>query len=290
MSEEQHAKDLEDLKDKHQKVGEACLNRHVGHYAVSNTCSYRGQAYKKATSDKQLYDWPRYEPLSKRTSGIQTAARTEGGKTIPEWYQLELQAPKEGDWNVATKGNFQDKCYKPYWHESHHVVPNSTLRAAIAAVGTGMADPPGMVLAVRGGLLDEGYNLNNKANMIILPMDREVGLTIGLPKHRKTKDYRSHSTYSKYVRWELDKIFGKIREASDKHAKQNYVDAKEAIEGLAKRLYQAIVDAGEAMKEAAGSKDSLDDMTKDQFKPKSSEPPAKKLKPGPKSPKAGGRP
>ena len=290
MSEEQHAKDLEDLKDKHLKVGEACLNRHVGYYAVSNTCSYRGQANKKAKADSQLYDWPRYEPLSKRTSGIQTAARSENGKTIPDWYKTELTPPKEGDWDVAKAGNFQDKCYTPYWHEAHHVVPNSTLRAAIAAVGTGMADPPGMVLAVRGGLLDEGYNLNHEKNMIILPMDREVGLTIGLPKHRKTQDHRSHSAYSKYVRLELDKIFGKIREASDKHAKQNYGDCKKQIEALSEDLYQAIIDAGEAMKKAMGPKDALDDMEEDQFKPKSSEPPAKKQKPQPQSSKSGGRP
>lgn len=289
MSEEQHAKDLADLKDKHKtgSAGEACLNRHVGYYAKSNTCSYRGQAYEKASSDSKVYDWPKYEPLSKRTSGIQTAARSEGGKTIPDWYKTELTPPKEKDWDVATDGNFQDKCYTPYWHEAHHIVPNSTLRAAIAAVGTGMKDPPAMVLAVRGGLLDEGYNLNNKKNMIILPMDREVGLTIGLPKHRKTQDHRSHSAYSKHVRLELDKILGKIREAAEKHKKQDYNSCKKEIEALAEDLYEAIKAAGQAMKDAAGTEDSLDDMKEDQFKPKSSEPPAKKQK---TSSKAGGRP
>lgn len=267
MSEEQHAKDLVDLKDKHQKVGEACLNRHVGYYAESNTCSYRGQAHKKAASDSQLYDWPRYEPLSKRTSGIQTAARSEGGKTIPDWYKTELTPPKQGDWDVAKAGNFKDKCYTPYWHEAHHIVPNSTLRAAIAAVGTGMTDPSGMVLAVRGGLLDEGYNLNNKKNMIILPMDREVGLTIGLPKHRKTQDYRSHSAYSKYVGQRLDKILGKVRTASKEHKAPDYKACKEAIETLAGQLYKAIIAAGEAMKKAATSEDSLDDMQEEAFQP-----------------------
>ncbi|MFL5349708.1 MAG: AHH domain-containing protein [Hyalangium sp.] len=267
MSEDQHAKDLEDLKDKHQKVGEACLNRHVGYYAESNTCSYRGQAYKKAKSDSQLYDWPRYEPLSKRKSGIQTAARSENRKTIPEWYKTELTPPKEGDWNVAKDGNFKDKCYTPYWHESHHIVPNSTLRAAIAAVGSGMADPSGMVLAVRGGLLDEGYNLNNKKNMIILPMDREVGLTIGLPKHRKTQDHRSHSAYSKYVRQQLVEILGKIRAASKEHEAPDYKACKEDIEKLSGHLYEAIIAAGEAMKKAATSEDSLDDMKEEAFKP-----------------------
>jgi hypothetical protein len=269
MSEEQHAKDLEDLKDKHKSgsAGEACLNRHVGYYAESNTCSYRGQAYKKALSDKQLYNWPRYKPLSQRTSGIQTAARSEGGKTIPEWYKTELTPPKEGEWNVGKDGNFQDKCYTPYWHEAHHIVPNSTLRGAIAAVGTGMKDPSGMVLAVRGGLLDEGYNLNNKKNMIILPMDREVGLTIGLPKHRKTQDHRSHSAYSKYVKQQLDEILGKIRAASKEHKKPDYKGCKEDIESLSAHLYKAIVQAGEAMRDAAKSEDSLDDMKEEQFKP-----------------------
>jgi hypothetical protein len=279
MSEEQHAKDLADLKDKHKSgsAGEACLNRHVGYYAESNTCSYRGQAYKQATSDSQLYNWPRYEPLSKRTSNIQTAARSEGGKTIPDWYKTELAPPKQGSWDVGKHGNFQDKCYTPYWHEAHHIVPNSTLRGAIAAVGTGMADPSGMVLAVRGGLLDEGYNLNNKKNMIILPMDREVGLTIGLPKHRKTQDHRSHSAYSKYVKQQLDEILGKIRAASKEHKKPDYKGCKEDLEALSAHLYKAIVQAGEAMKNAAKSEDSLDDMKEEQFKP--AKPAAKPGKP-----------
>jgi hypothetical protein len=282
MSEEQHGKDLVDLKDKHKSgsAGEACLNRHVSHYAVSNTCSYRGQAYKKAKSDSGRYDWPLYEELSKRKSDIQTAAREENGATIPDWYTTKLSPPKEGDWDVATSGNFQDKCYTPYWHESHHVVPNSTLREAIAAVGKGMADPPAMVLAVRGGLLDEGYNLNNQKNMIILPLDREVALAIGLPKHRKTQDHRSHSGYSKHVRLELDKIFGKIREAAAKHEEQDYSSCKDEIEALAEDLYKNICDAGAAMKAAAGSEDALDDMKAEQFKRSRKR----------KAAKAGGRP
>jgi hypothetical protein len=267
MSEEQHAKDLDDLKDKHLKVGEACLNRHVGYYAVSNTCSYRRQAYVKATSDSDRYNDPAYESLVTRGTQVQTAAREEGGKTIPEWYTTKLDAPKKGDWDLDKPGNFQDKCYKPYWHEAHHIVPNSTLRSAIAAVGSGMADPTQMVLAVRGGLLDEGYNLNNEKNMIILPMDREVSLSIGLPKHRKTQDHRSHSAYSRHVLQRLEKILGKIRVASAKHKTPTYEACKEDLENLAGQLYKAIVDAGKAMKAAGTSEDSLDDMKEEQFKP-----------------------
>src|SRR5512140_2408431 len=114
MSEEQHAQDLKSLKGKHLKVGEACLNRHVGYYADGNTCSYRGQGRKRAQTDSSLSDWPAYRDLSRRRKAIETAAKKEGGKTVPDWYTLELKPPRQGDWDVGRDGNFKYKCYIPY--------------------------------------------------------------------------------------------------------------------------------------------------------------------------------
>jgi len=96
MSEAQHLKDVKKKPNKHRAVGEACLNRHVGHYAASNTCSYRGQARKRALKDKGTYDWPAYKSLSGGPR-VRTDARRVKGKVIPSWYKLTLAPPSEGD-------------------------------------------------------------------------------------------------------------------------------------------------------------------------------------------------
>ena len=57
---------------------------------------------------------------------------------------------------------------------------------------------------VKSGLLEAGYNLNAKLNMIILPMEMAVAAALGLPRHliggevgpNEKKEYRSHSDYS----------------------------------------------------------------------------------------------
>ena len=82
----------------------ACLAAHCSWYAESNTCSYRHQAYLKAKSAGTKYKWPAGVP----------------GPRTP------------GAWDIGTAGNFQRKSSKPFWHESHHIVPNSELNKALA--------------------------------------------------------------------------------------------------------------------------------------------------------------
>ncbi len=265
MSQKKHLEDEEQL-GKHKQSGDACLNRHVGHYAESNSCSYRAQAKKRALSDAELYDWPAYESLANRPEDIETSAREKNGRTVPSWYGKTLKSPAKNAWDLDHKNNFKDKCYEPYWHESHHLVPNSTLSRAISEVGNGMDQPAKVVQAVRGGLLDAGYNLNDKANMFMLPMDRRVALALGLPKHRKTPDHRSHAAYSLYVLGELREIIGAARDDLEAHGTAIvFAKCRGNIEALSRDLYEAVKSAGRAMKNAAEHRDALDDMSREEF-------------------------
>jgi hypothetical protein len=272
MSEEQHTKDEKDLPKKHQDSGKSadgrCLNRHLAHTpeeGENKSCSHRWQSYLQMEGDSGLYNWKKYEKLANKRSRINTFA-TNG---FPECYQKTLAQPKPNQWDVgvestpigggwggAVKKNFWWKCYHPYWHEAHHIVPNSTLRNAIIDFAKEVEKGDELVITIRGGLLDEKYNLNEQLNMIMLPLDKEVAEALGLPRHRQTVSYWNHSVYSKHVKGELKKIFSALKQELVEHKNPTYSNLKEQIEGLSKRLYPQIKKSKSA---------SLDEMEANEF-------------------------
>lgn len=225
----QHLTDLEDFPDKHKP---ACLNAHHSAYKEGNTCSYRWQAHLQATTDSKEYRWPK---------------------------NYGLQPPRPGAWDVGTAGNFQDKCTVPYWHESHHIVPHAELTNAITWVGGDSPKAAEISLMIRGGLLDEGYNLNDKINMIILPMISLHARAIRLPKHRLTPTTFHHAAYSRLVLAELKTLFRPMQEKASKHEVPDYVLCKQQIEELSTDLYPQIKSAGRLKNPA----ESLEDIQGD---------------------------
>lgn len=259
MSEKQHAKDIEQFEDLHAKGG-ACLNRHVSAFEQGNTCSHRWQAFQDATAHSSLYN-DKFSPGGR----IKTSAWLSSGKLFPPWYKQTLTPPKDGSaWNVGEGSNFKEKCYIPYWHNAHHMVPNGELRGAIAACGKGLSSPSKVVWLVREGLLKAKYNLNDKTNMIILPMDRAIGRVLELPVHLSTVTARSHGAYSKNVRDELDRRFAQTKQKLKKHEPErppNLDVLRKKIERLSEHLHGAIERAGKS-----GVK-HLDAMPKPSFQP-----------------------
>jgi hypothetical protein len=259
----EHADDEEDFPNKHDVVsstdGGACLTGHdSGRDSVTgkvkeNSCNYRWQAFRRALdADSGRYNWPRYQSLCGNNSFF-TRLRFGLRKTKPP------DATSQS-WNVTEAGmNFRSSCNLPYWHESHHIVPNGELRDSIEAVGTGnLAEK--YRICIRKGLLEEKYNLNFMDNMVILPMDRKVAKAIQLPRHRQTPGHRSHKAYSKYVRGKLDSIFSKIRDQEKKHLrKPKYKACKRELLDLSAELRTEIF--------AAGGLGSLDQAFKKLSKP-----------------------
>jgi hypothetical protein len=271
MSERQHVEDVEKLAGKHVQAGGteggACLNRHVSRWTRDNSCSHRWQAYERALEDRGRYDWPRYEALAREGGKVKTAVgRDRKGQLFPPWYQEELDAPQvvrkgrreAGSWDLEHGDNFRLKCYRPYWHEANHIIPNSTLQKAIAELAKGMHSPGRVRLVVRGRLLEAGYNLNHKSNMILLPMDAEVARALRLPRHRQTAFLRSHRAYSGNVEKELQLLFSKLKREIQKHLnpRPDYKYYKEDIDDLSMHLYKQIVAAGEV--DGAGTLDEMD--------------------------------
>jgi hypothetical protein len=217
MADEYHSWNWENDDPKH---GPGCLNRHVSWYAASNPCSHRGQAYQKAESEggpgpKNRYSWPALVP---------------GGPRKP------------GAWDFGGKDNFKRSSRKPWWHEAHHIVPHAELRDAMDKVGAGFSNQVEIVAKVRRGLRKEGYNLNEKINMIILPVKKKQSDVLGLPLHRKTEKHMSHDQYSDMVEVKLRPIFSSMKASADRCKKPPpYLAVRKKIEHLSTKVYQQIL-------------------------------------------------
>lgn len=257
MSEQQHTKDRKDgLTHRNARTksgdGGSCLNRHIAGQPKEqerNTCSHRWQSYLATVERHDDYDAPKYDSLFGKKSKTVKTAQQQG---FPPWYTATIPAPSGTAWNV-TGNNFYTKCTVPYWHEAHHVIPNSTLRDAINALGKDADAPADLVRVVRGGLLDEKYNLNHRSNMITLPMDTKVSNAIRLPVHRRTAAHRSHATYSRNVKTQLTKIFQPLSKAIKEHKDPDYSAVKMQLLTLSEalilqiRMFMKVGDTGKSL-------------------------------------------
>lgn len=210
-SRQQHSWDLVLMPELHP---DGCLNRHVSTYNEGNTCSHRWQAFEKAIKSGR-YRWPAGE-----------------------------RGPRKGaDWSISRTGaNYKEKASKPIGHEAHHIVPNSELRNAIGDLGTEDPEAFIVVLLVRMGLLDEKYNLNDKLNMVILPLRARHAKVLGLPRHRETGKWH-HGAYSRHVRTKLDKIFApmKVKVLNHDSDPPDYSACRARIEKISTDLYADIL-------------------------------------------------
>lgn len=268
-SQERHEEDVAKKlghKKMRNKKGEngACLNRHVADMVCDgekNSCSYRWQAYLQMQNDSGLYNWPAYKSLTRRRKKALDV------DWPVDWLKQTLPKPEGSDeeggsWDI--KGdNFRKKCYDPYWHEAHHIIPNSGLRNVIVDFCKPAPDPGGLTNTIRAGLLKERYNLNFNNNMIMLPMDIPVANALGLPRHRQ-RGFDFHSTYTKHVKTELMKIFNALAKELLVHKKRKYNNLKDRIETLSKGLYKQII---------ATNGSRLDEMAKDEFEKAAMGPP-----------------
>jgi hypothetical protein len=249
MSETQHAEDLED-KLVHVSTGGTegghCLNRHLGRSV--NSCSHQWQAYKRMLDDdSDLYN----NKCGKVELGSHVKWRkAEKGQSSVYWATLRRQ-PQDPEWNVGYKNNFNTHCNVPYYHEAHHIIPNSTLRTAILETFKPNAT---QVPWFRKQLVNEGYNLNHKSNMIMLPLEKKIGKALELPCHRDPYT-PSHEVYSTQVKDKVKSILQSNKKAVAEHKKADYTACKGRLTTLSDELYQSILAAG-----LSGQSATLDEM------------------------------
>lgn len=261
----------------------ACLRGHEGKYK-KNTCSYRYQAveFSRANPDRQaLYNKPikvrkstaqRYKRDHKVKAGFVPTSRypTNAGDVYPSDrdYGSKLAVPQPGDWDVdgpkrldVKDGSGKDipigknftGAFWPYWNNAHHMIPKDTLNTQIAAAST----DANIITLIRAGLLKGKYNVNHYINMILLPMDTEVGFLLKLPRHLTLEDGSSefddnpkfdHTAYNAKVVKRLEGIMRdyveEAEEVKRKHKKCHISKmpalSKRKLELLSKDCYKSI--------------------------------------------------
>ncbi|HWO08607.1 MAG TPA: hypothetical protein VNN80_03985, partial [Polyangiaceae bacterium] len=179
--------------------------------------------------------------------------------------------PRRGEWDLTGSGlgwrkvdgggakqltfpNFQGHAHVPYWHNAHHILPNGVLNSALLdAAKADMA----LFYLTRTGLLEAGYNLNDKVNMVLLPMDTVVAAALCLPCHiadiqtppvapnkkkPRPKKKVEHDVHSAKVKAEVDEVIQEYASQLDtkKHDQDLPAFTKEKLERISRRLFMRL--------------------------------------------------
>jgi hypothetical protein len=246
MADNVHITDVE-LEAMH-KQG-ACLTRHQQR-EEGNLCSHQWQAYQQSLDHASTYDYPTYIELCEKSSN-------KVSYFYPSATSTRSKRPRPGDWDVGVGQNFQH-FRVPYWHNCHHVVPNGVLRDAITDAGNSDARLPNLI---KYALLKAEYNLNDKENMVILPMQSVVAKALGLPRHLKGDELGpgekaemfSHPDYSARVKQKLVPIVNDYKRIildalNKKHPALPGPVSKSKLERLSMSTYIDIITFGSSKK------------------------------------------
>lgn len=206
--------------------GGACLNGRCCSAYKEVSCSYRWQALEQARANKHIYNFNakifgrgqnrinchQYHLGNETTIREIDQVRNEKGI----WNKVPVYGVvNECDENSVKRHNAKDKgAHKgkqtkskdytilnftngkvPYANQVHHVI-------AFAELCDSIMKYPNLKDVIGVGLLEEGYNINYKNNVIILPVAKLFSRRTGLPSHRGY-----HDKYSKKIRRDVARVF-----------------------------------------------------------------------------------
>lgn len=217
--------------------GGGCLTSHESKYKEGDPCSHRYQAYQHALEYSHWYDFPAYQSLE-HSAALKPSKRPKGNS----WDLGSSQI-----WTQGAIPNFRLYAQAPYDHNSHHLLPYSVLNGALFdAAESDMS----LFYLVRATLLAAEYNLNDKENMIILPMRKLIADVLGLPRHISQIDAEpgvkpeqcDHSIYSSHVRDQVEPVITKLASAIDQKKHDiNYPEfSKEQLLRISQSLFMQL--------------------------------------------------
>jgi hypothetical protein len=276
---DQHV-DLDDFESLHQPKGGAggkgCLWKEQSNYEAGHQCSYRWHGREHALEDGRLYNFPAYRSLCVdhapgKNDVFPTAAYEGKGGGLQPTVDYALRKgfgfpfkkkPRPGQWDVTLPRNFTESYARPYWHNSHHIIPDSALQKEFSEADK--SDSRASALIAQG-LLMAAYNLNDKANMIILPIDRAVAESLGLPRHLlgherqpdseepSSRRETDHPDYTRRVRIMMRPVMSQYKRLVLEKLKEDHPEppdalAKEQLVRISKAIYRAITTGGKFMR------------------------------------------
>lgn len=276
---QEHVLDLEI--DEHEKTdgdNGACLTRHVTSYEEKNSCSHRWQAYRHAEDYPHWYNYPAYkslcdvaDPRSLKTYTAKTNKKLNRLKYLPTAGGWDLTAETDA-WDndkqtIRKFPNFRERATIPYYHNAHHIIPRAVLNNCLySAANTDVR----LFWLVRQGLLMAKYNLNDKENMVILPMSKIVANALSLPRHITQiesepgvkPEYMKHDIYSDNVRDKVEPVITDFAEqiALEEHDEKIPKLAKQKLLRISQELFMKLRAWG---MEAKGK--AVDSMPADYF-------------------------
>lgn len=238
-----------------------CLIICITQYQEGHPHSHRWQAAEKARAETRIPYGDCESPM------VITIGRSLEGLLTDQALDGDVWKEKG-----KTKGKLKPffRHFAPFPHNAHHIIPISTMKECLediyAMAGENSDDMRNIV--VIGLLRDEKYNINERVNMVILPLRRIHSKKLGLPRHFHGKQ-KDHPDYRELANtWLLTAIPNKYRSlASDveergHNSKKPPPQIKALVEKISHSIYEAIVSLSAVHR---GKNWSLDDTAAEIF-------------------------
>ena len=196
-------------------------------------------------------------------------------RLYPGGYAFQIALPEnKGDWYVGgplaekslrkasgrgyvPKGRNFEHMLWPYWNNAHHLIPKGTLNSLLNDKKE-IPDWRARKL-IRSALLLAKYNVNHFKNVMLLPMDKEVGIVLRLPRHLVLADETTivekkakfdHIGYNTNVATALKKVIADYKAACDRELAKSCIEpdfslSKAKLERLSKSCYDTIISFGQ---------------------------------------------
>lgn len=266
-----------DPEAKHDRIknsteGGRCLDGSCKGEYDKHSCSYRYQGMEAALGHKEFYNFdddklcglhhlggtnPKsvvYKTLYKTGKTIARAVCGELILPIKEFKKkvtgtTNSGKPKAADVNFFRKYNFVNFTIGsvPWANQVHHVLPKEVFREVMRSFSN-IQD------LVEKGLYKEGYNINHKKNMVILPEQAKYARLTGLPIHNG-----GHGGYNDRLMEKVEAAFSEYidinKEAKNGNCKEPKAKpVKDQLEKISATYYAKILAIGNKGKKGSALK------------------------------------
>jgi hypothetical protein len=164
----------------------------------------------------------------------------------------------------------------PWPNNAHHIIPRSTLAEfLVAAAEQGAPNSAEMFDFIVDALLQEKYNLNDKPNVITLPLEDEQAQVMQLPRHLEGTGAgaRNHPDYNLAVYNEVTARLvpqyaglGTAYAARKHNPDEKAPNVRKPLENISEATYNQIIALGQAAAKAGVVDVSLDSISSALFR------------------------
>lgn len=219
--------------------GGKCVGAHQYYYKEGDSCSYRWQAYHRATGADSAH-YGNWQQIAFRNRATKEAQALHRNQALNAMFTVDPNNPTR-----ATVAGLPFRTgFAPWNNNAHHLLPDAQLRDGIFGIAGELPEAQDLIMK---GLLDNEMNINHWRNMMILPQDLSVGCALSLPTHPKGD---SHPAYSAKVKTAVDGVLSVyepiIEQMEDGSLDENHelpepADVVEALMGIGDTIHGEVI-------------------------------------------------